>query len=444
MGWWALLAAAGAAGAAEAPAPVVHRLPASERTYELLVPPVGAAELARLPLVVYLHGSGQPRPERARKDYWPLLGRRKCLFALTRSKGKKMWLAGEEKYVTDVIDDIQTRYSVDGKRVCLLGVGGGGQAALFLADHLPERFRAVIVVSTSPVTIRGRRQAWFYPNRKTLKTCPYFVVNHITQGASLMYWRQVRAKLTGAGASISILPVTGKPEPYQRPPKALGRWLDEVLAGRHPKPLPDPQKAAVAKMLAGPVAALSAAIDKVTPAPAGKITKAGPPFRLTVSAPPDFQRSKREDSRDSTGAAMTQIRIEHKTWPITVRAAARATEKPLGKVLAEEAAASRARGILYQVYSTGALPAGGRQWKYRIGSITYPDRRRGWVSALFLHAAAPVKADPKSWLTVTVTDETQQPQAKELAAAFRTVVASISAAPAPAPATAPAPAPDKQ
>ena len=121
-----------------------------------------------------------------------------------------MWLSGEDKYVLDVIADVQTRYSVDAKRIILLGVSGGGQTALFLADHLPERFRALILVATSPVVIRGQRFTWFYPNRKVLKRCPYFVVNHITQGSSLMYWRQVQAKLNPAGASISILPVTGK------------------------------------------------------------------------------------------------------------------------------------------------------------------------------------------------------------------------------------------
>jgi len=430
---FAAAAVAAPAGGQEAPKGVVHKLPASERSYELLVPPGSAAEMKDLPLVVYLHAAKDPQLDRAKRDYWPVLAKRKCLMVIPRGKGEKMWLAGEEKYVTDVIADVQTRYSVDAKRICLLGVSGGGQVALFLADHLPEKFRAVIVVSASPVTIRGSRHEWFYPNRKVLKTCPFLAINHITQGSSLMYWRQVRAKLNPAGASISVLPVTGKAEHYQPPPAALGKWLDEALAGKHPAPLSDPQKAAVAKMLAPVIAALPAALAeaKAAPSPAGKIVKTGKVFELSLSPPADFERSKTESRRDATGAPLTQIRLEHAKWPIRIRADARATAGGLGKVLAAEEAETIARGLLYQVYHTGRLTVAARRWRHQVGSITYPDRRRGWVSALFVHAAAPMAGDPRQWLSVTVTDETQQPDAKQLAAIVKTALASVAAKPAP-------------
>jgi len=411
--------------AQDTPKGVTHRLPASERTYELLIPPVPAAEMKDLPLVVYLHGSKTPALDRAKRDYWPVLAKRKCLMAIPRSKGEKMWLAGEEKVITDVIADVQTRYSVDAKRICLLGVSGGGQVALFLADRLPEKFRALIVVSTSPVTIRGRRHEWFYPNRKVLKSCPYFVVNHITQGSSLMYWRQVQSKLAPAGASISLLPVTGKAEHYQPPPKPLGKWLDTVLAGKHPAPLPDPQRAAVIKMFAPVVDALPKALEAAKAKPVATMTAGGKVFDLTISTPTAFNRIRKVARTDSTGAPLTQIRAEHRRWPITIRVDARATKEPLAKVLAAEKAVTDARGMLAQTYRTGQLVVGPRTWRYQIGSITYPDRRRGWVSALYLHAAAPIAADKKQWLSVTVTDETQQPDAKELAGILRTVVSGI-------------------
>ncbi|KKK61402.1 hypothetical protein LCGC14_3014680, partial [marine sediment metagenome] len=134
---------------------------------------------------------------------------------------------------------------------------------------------------------------------------------------------------------------------------------------------------------------------------------------------------------------LTQIRLEHAKWPIRLRCGARATKTAMQKVLATEERATMARGMLYQVYRTGKLTAGGRTWRTRIGSITYPDRRRGWVSALFVHAAAPVAADGRRWLTVMLTDETQRPDAAELAKILKTALASIAAEPAP-PTTAPA------
>ncbi len=379
-----------------------------------------------MPLAVYLHPSGDPRLARARADYWPILAKRKCLLALPRSKSTRMWLAGEDKMIADVIADVRTRYSVDPGRIVLIGVAGVGQVALLLADRLPETFRAVVAVSTSPVVARKGRSGWFYPNRRVLKTCPYLVINHITQGSSLMYWRQVQAKLAGAGASISVLPVTGPVDHYLTPPKQLGPWLDAVLAGKHPAPLADPQKQAVAKMFAPAVAALTKAFPKASPAANAKeFSASGKRFALRIIAPAEFAPAGKAATTDSTGAPLTQLRLGHAKWPITIRADARATAKPMKDVLAAENKATAERGMLHQVYRTANLSAGGRTWRCVVGSITYPDRRRGWVSALYCHASAPMKANQRRWLTVTVTDETQHPDAAELAGILKTALSRV-------------------
>jgi hypothetical protein len=99
----------------------------------------------------------------------------------------------------------------------------------------------------------------------------------------------------------------------------------------------------------------------------------------------------------------------------------------MADVLSAEEGQTILRGMLYQVYRRGTLDVGGRNWSYKIGSITYPDRRRGWVSTLFLHAAAAVKNDPTQWLTVLVGDETQKPDAEELAGIFKTALVTLTA-----------------
>jgi pimeloyl-ACP methyl ester carboxylesterase len=428
-----LLLAAVAAATGDPPEPgadipegVVHSLPGEDRSYELLVPPARRAELRDLPLVVYLHASKDPQVDRAKRDYWPLLAKRRCLLAIPTSKGEKMWLAGEEKYVADVIADVQTRYSVDAGRIILLGTSSGGQVALFLADRIPRKFRAIIAVSTNPVVIRRNRQEWFYPNRKFLKKCPYFVVNHITQGSALMYWRQVRARLQPHGASISIVPVTGKVSHYQPPPEQLGPWLDRVLAGKHPQPLADPQAAAVAKMFAPAVKALPAAIEKAEPAGAKPAAKSDGPVQLSVQVPPGFERNPdREEETDPDGRRLVQLRLDHEKWPIYLRCEARWTKEKMSAALAAEAEATRLRGMLYQVYHTGRIARGRQTWQYRIGSITYPDGRRGWVSALFIQAAAPRGKDTRRWWNILVVDETQEPDSKELAQFLTTALRSL-------------------
>ena len=435
-------------------------LPKTERQYKLLLPAgirprtqtgqadktgetKKAAQSKKAPLVVYLHPTGTARLKDLKRDYWPLLAKRGCAVAIPLSESKEMWTAGSDAYTNQVIADVQRRYHVDPKRVVLLGISGGGQLALFLADKWPEAFRAVIVVSTNPVVVRDDSAVWFYPNRKVLKSCPYFVACHITHGASLRYWRQVRARLAAAGASISIVPVLGKPAHYLPPPKELGPWLDAVLAGKHPAPLPDPQKAAVAKLLAKPAAELFAAIKTARSARPAKaaatLTKTGKALTLSVPLQEGFERSKAEEAIDSAAAPITQIRTEHKKWPIYIRVDGRVTKRAMPAVLAAEEKQTRLRGMLYQIYHSGEVTAGGRTWKVRIGSITFPDRRqnRGWRTTLFIHAAAatgPVAGDKKAaarheWIEITIMDETQQPDAKELAVVFQTVAGGTSAGP---------------
>lgn len=409
--------------------PVTHSLPATTRSYQILLP--AQNDRKNMPLVLYLHASSRPAPDELTKALWPLLAQKKCALLMPQAGSAKMWLSGDDQYIMDCLADAQTRYSIDPKRIILMGLSGGAQTALFLADHVPEKFRAVAVFDSSPVTIRGDKIIWFYPNRQTLKTCPYLVVNRLSEGADIMYWRQVKAKLAPLGASISILPQTGKEADPPAVPKELGPWLDDVLAGKQPAPLVDPQQEAVAKMFAPAAEALPKAVTTAKSAATQPVSKDAAGVSLSLKLPAGIVRSKDpEDKKDSTGADLNQIRLESAKWPIFIRCEARATDKTADQVLSAEEADMVSRGLLYQVYGSGQATGGGREWKYRIGSITYPDRRRGWVSALFIMASAPIDKDPKRWLSVIVVDETQQPDPAELAGILRGCIETLSMKPA--------------
>lgn len=490
---------------------VAFTLADSKRTYQVLAPN-DAGRLSNLPLVVYLHANSGPesagssKPPRAvakppgrgdkspgggdatgedklpeasaaappgheafKRDWWPILAQRNCVVVMPRCRNPYFWPASDAEYILEAISDVQRRYRIDPNRRLLLGISGGGQVALYLADSESRKaasrpaealkFRAVIVVSTNPVAVRGDQAEFFYPARETLKACPYLVVNPISEGSALMYWRQVREKLSPLGASISILPALGAKDHYVPPPRELPAWLDEVLAGKQPKPLEDPQQAAVAKMFAQTVAALAEALETAKPIPTARtIAKDGQRLRLLVPVPPEFERStiqsattepaapqtqpasapaqaaalisgRPEETKDTAGNPLTEIRTEHAKWPIFIRCDARATDKPMAEVLAAEELQTRQRGMLYQVYHTGTLAAAGRSWKVTIGSITYPDRRRGWVSSLFIHATTPISPDGLQWLEVLVSDETQQSEARELAGIVKTILTSIAGSP---------------
>jgi pimeloyl-ACP methyl ester carboxylesterase len=403
--------------------------PASQPTTrpapELLLPD-GPTDGA--PLAVYLHPAVQPQLDRFRKDYWPLLLARKCVLLMPRASSKVTWPGEDMQAVVDAIDDVQKRRGTDPNRVLLMGAGGGAQLALCLADRVPRRFRAVVAIGANPVIVRDKRYEWFHPAAETAKTCPYFIVNHITNGDALKFWRQVRARREPLGASISILPVLGQAENYQPPPKELGPWLDDVLAGKLPAAIADPQQAAVAKTFADTAAALRKALAEAKPAgDANRFVKDGKEYKLTITAPRAYLRSAREDRFDAGGLPVTQLRVESPKWPIFVRVDARRAFKPIADIVLAEEKQTIERGLLYQTYHAYEVKVGERTWKLRIGSITYPDAGRGWVSALFVHATTPIGDSLTRWLELLILDETQQPDAKELAELFHTVAAGAMA-----------------
>ena len=61
--------------------------------------------------------------------------------------------------------------------------------------------------------------------------------------------------------------------------------------------------------------------------------------------------------------------------------------------------------------------------------MTYPDQKRGWISVLFLSAAAAHSPDRRQWVRVLVLDETQQPDAKQLAQLLKAALTAVRLSP---------------
>ncbi len=409
--------------------PVVCQIAGQKLTYAALAP----AGVEKPALVVYLHGGGEDdRWGRVRKDYWGALAKRGCVLIHPAGVSKRMWVAGEDKWILAAIGDARQRFGADPGKTVLLGVSGGGQMALYLADHYPDQFACVITHGANPIVVRGGKSEWFYPARSQVGKCSYFALNHITQGSALLTWRQVRHKAAGYGVRVNVLPVTGKVSHYLGAPPVVLAHLDAVLADKVPAVASDPQKAAVAKMFGTPVAELKALLGKpfaTVKVPGGAAaTKLGAPLNLTVAIPAGFTRKpEAELRRDASGKPLAQIKAESDLWPITLRAEARCTDKPRKAVVAAETAATVGRGMLYQQYHTQTLSIGRDRWDLVVGSMTYPDRKRGWVSVLFVSATTPHSPDRRQWLRVLLMDETQQPDAKELAGLLKVALTTARA-----------------
>jgi pimeloyl-ACP methyl ester carboxylesterase len=131
-----------------------------EVDYAMYVPS-GYDSGRRYPLIVFLHGNGQ-RGMDGTVEYFPGIhlairlaaerGERfefVVLFPLPRSAS---WTPGSDdsRLVTELVDEVCKSFSVDADRIYLTGVGDGGTGVWNLAAEYPDRWAAIVPVSSSP------------------------------------------------------------------------------------------------------------------------------------------------------------------------------------------------------------------------------------------------------------------------------------------------------
>jgi len=130
----------------------------------LLYVPRGAAGIARLPLVVWVHGCRQdPEAFAAGTRIARFADERRFVVLLPRqtrmANSERCWNwfdrrtaggAGEAAIVVSQVTDVIEKLGVDAKRVYLAGLSSGGALAATLALRSPALFRAVAIHSSVP------------------------------------------------------------------------------------------------------------------------------------------------------------------------------------------------------------------------------------------------------------------------------------------------------
>lgn len=124
-----------------------------------LYSPSSAAKYDKLPLIVWLHGSGEKSVDvdtflsnglPAVLNDWNLQGFNAYVLCphLTGSWNAGAWCLPQSKdALSDLLDLIVTQYNIDEDKVIITGHSLGGQGALYMAARMPGRFSAVVVLS---------------------------------------------------------------------------------------------------------------------------------------------------------------------------------------------------------------------------------------------------------------------------------------------------------
>ena len=132
----------------------LHRAaPAGGYPYRLYVPPHIAAH-ENLPLIVFLHGSGQNGNNNEDQIAWGANGamqlldtaraeHKRILFAAPQSP-QDYWVPAK---VMAVIADVERHWPVDRDRIVLTGLSSGGTGVWDVAKAWPDRFAALVPMS---------------------------------------------------------------------------------------------------------------------------------------------------------------------------------------------------------------------------------------------------------------------------------------------------------
>ena len=142
-------------------------------SYCLYVPTAHHDETRRLPLVVIMHGT-QRTAERYRTMFQEFCEKHECVVVAPLFPagiveegdlhGFKRILRHGIRYdnaLLDIVDQVQTRWRVDGSRFMLHGFSGGGQFAHRFAYLHPDRLNAVSIGAPGRVTRIDPTNSWW-------------------------------------------------------------------------------------------------------------------------------------------------------------------------------------------------------------------------------------------------------------------------------------------
>jgi predicted esterase len=157
------------------------------------------------PLIVFLHGIGERGTDLYRLKNWgpaPFIARSPSqpFIVVTPQCPDGVWWNPEQ--VSQLIDDVESKYRVDPKRVYLTGLSMGGIGTLETAAMYPQRFAAIAALS-------GGEDPALAQRLKTVPTWLFHGLADTTVPAQLSIDLADQLKQLGAPVKISLFPGVG-------------------------------------------------------------------------------------------------------------------------------------------------------------------------------------------------------------------------------------------
>ncbi|MFP6766574.1 MAG: PDZ domain-containing protein [Planctomycetaceae bacterium] len=170
-------------------------------------------------LVVWIHPGGDTM-EADIHDLWkPICEERGLILVGPRAKKVSGWNLGEAGFVEALVQEMQKRYRIDGRRIVLHSYSDGARFGYHLAFRYRSLFRGV-AVSSEPLRLPPPE------NRPELRLQFFLSCGDKDNLFGLV--QKSRARLETMKYPVTLTPVTGDGHNYPPVPviDAMGRWID--------------------------------------------------------------------------------------------------------------------------------------------------------------------------------------------------------------------------
>lgn len=195
-----------------------------ERTYYLYVP-AGTPPDARLPLLLTLHGSGRNGESLVSK--WRDLAEKEKIVLLGPNSGNPAyWTSPGDGplFLHDLVEQVETRYPIDPRRVYLFGHSAGAVFALQMASLESEYFAAAAIHAGS------LQPAYFGSFDYATRKIPYlFFIGTRDPFFPLEAVRATRDALTSRGFPVEYVEMPGHTHDYYGSAKEINGRTWEFL-----------------------------------------------------------------------------------------------------------------------------------------------------------------------------------------------------------------------
>jgi len=116
-----------------------------DKNYWIYVPEDYNPQIAYA-LVLWLHPAGKSKDsdiDDLKESWEDYCSRNHLILAGPKAENETGWVASDAEFVNQVVQEVQSQYTVDKQRVIVHGMGLGGQLAFYLGFHNRDTFRGV-------------------------------------------------------------------------------------------------------------------------------------------------------------------------------------------------------------------------------------------------------------------------------------------------------------